>query len=71
MFGNKAFIMNKGTLDIHGALRTRTWTTLSETAIKGTDTIKLDDEVDWQVGELVGIATSTYSYNNSESRTIL
>lgn len=26
--------------------------------------------MDWKVGELVGIATSTYSYNNSESRTI-
>lgn len=31
MFGNKAFIMNKGTLDIHGALRTKTWTTLAST----------------------------------------
>lgn len=26
--------------------------------------------MDWKVGELVGIATSTYSYNHSESRTI-
>jgi hypothetical protein len=29
MFGNKAFIMNKGTLDIHGVIRDKTWTTLS------------------------------------------
>jgi len=71
MFGNKCFIMNKGTLDIHGELRTKTWTTLSQTADAGTDTIYLDEAVDWRVGELVGIATSTYSYNQSESRTIL
>lgn len=70
MFGNKAFVMNKGVLDIHGKVRTKTWTTLSETAAAGADTIKLDEAVDWQVGELVGIATSTYSYNHSESRSI-
>lgn len=71
MFGNKAFIMNKGTLDIHGAKRDKTWTTLASTVNAGADTITLTDPVDWQVGELVGIATSTYSYNQSECRSIL
>jgi len=71
MFGNKNFIMNKGILDIHGVKRDKTWTTLASTVNAGADTITLTDPVDWQVGELIGIATSTYSYNQSECRSIL
>lgn len=71
MYGNKVLAMNKGILDIHGQKRTVTWTTLKETADKGSDILKLNEAVDWKVGELVGIATSTFSYNNSETRTIL
>ena len=58
--------MNNGVLDIHGTVRNKTWTTLSTTAAAGTNILRLTDPVDWKVGELVGIASSTYSYNNSE-----
>ena len=71
MYGNNVLAMNKGVLDIHGVKRSVTWTTLSETADKGTDTIKLTEAVDWKVGEMIAVATSTFSYNNSECRTIL
>jgi len=33
--------------------------------------LKLNEAVDWKVGEVVGIATSTFSYNNSECRSIV
>lgn len=71
MYGNKVIAMNKGILDIHGQKRTVTWTTLKQTADKGTDILNLNEPVDWKVGEIVGIATSTFSYNNSECRSIL
>jgi hypothetical protein len=32
--------------------------------------LRLTDAVDWKVGELLGIASSTYSYNNSECLSI-
>lgn len=70
MYGNKGLIMNNGVLDIHGAYRNKTWTTLSQTAAAGTNVLKLTDPVDWKVGELLGIASSTYSYNNSECLSI-
>ena len=44
---------------------------MSETADQGTDVLKLNEAVDWKVGEIVGIATSTFSYNNSECRSIV
>ena len=71
MYGNKVLAMNKGILDIHGQKRSVTWTTLTETADKGSDILKLNEAVDWKAGELLGIATSTFSYNNSETRSIL
>jgi hypothetical protein len=45
--GNKVLGCYECTLDIHGKVRTPTWTLLSSTAAERATTIKVDDVVDW------------------------
>lgn len=46
-FGNKVLAVHYGTLDIHGVVRTPTWTELEVTADVGATTITLREAVDW------------------------
>lgn len=69
-FGNKCLANYKGTLDIHGVVRSHSWTELSMTAAEGSYEITVDGEVDWAVGEEIVIAPTAYVYNEDEKRTI-
>lgn len=44
---------NKGILDIHGAVRTRTWTKIAETAFAGQDYVITSEDVDFKEGDRV------------------
>lgn len=74
LFGNKVIGVNYGTLDMHGIERPITWTDLKTTADAGATSITLNDRggvaLDWQVGEEIVIAPTTYSGRDAEQRTI-
>lgn len=47
IYGNKVIGVRYGTLDMHGPVRTPTWTMLETTAVSGSTTITLQEAVDW------------------------
>ena len=51
IYGNKVIGVRHGTLDMHGPVRTPTWTMLETTVEANSTVITLQEEVDWQVGE--------------------
>ncbi|XP_060084827.1 fibrocystin-L-like, partial [Ylistrum balloti] len=62
----------KDTLDLHGIPTPVTWTKLSQTAAAGTNVIKLDQAVNWNVGDQIIIATTgdMKSQSQNELKTI-
>jgi len=71
IYGNKVIAVRHGVLDIHGVPRVPTWTELDTTAMPGSDKITLHTSVDWQVGETIVIAPSSYDNDEAEERSIL
>jgi hypothetical protein len=51
IYGNKVIGVRLGTLDMHGPVRTPTWTMLETTVEANSTIITLQEAVDWQVGE--------------------
>jgi len=47
IYGNKVIGVRYGTLDMHGPVRSPTWTMLETTAVAGSTTITLQEVVDW------------------------
>jgi len=70
IYGNKVIGLKAGTLDFHGVKREPTWTSLETTALSGATEVTVRGEVDWKVGEEVGIASSNYDGREAEKRTI-
>ena len=70
LFGNKVLGVYEGILDIHGKPRTPVWTQLSKTASKGDKSITLKENVDWQIGEKIVIASSDFEPDHCEERII-
>ena len=70
IYGNKVIGVRFGTLDMHGPTRTPTWTELETTSLAGSNTITLKEQVDWQVGEEISIAPTSYEAREAERRTI-
>ena len=60
-----------GGLEIHGKPRNVTWTKLNETARAGASRITLEQAVDWEVGEELVIATTSYDLNQAETFAIV
>ena len=69
-YGNKFIAVRNGVLDIHGNPRNPSWSLLAETANINDNTITLQDSVNWQIGEQVIIATTSYVLEESEVMTI-
>lgn len=59
-----------GGLDLHGLERETSWTRLEQTAEEGSDTITLNDAVDWVAGDKIVIAPTGYRVSEAEIRTI-
>ena len=55
---------------MHGIKREPVWTVMDQTADVGANKITLWEKVDWQIGELIGVASTDYSGRHSEKRTI-
>ena len=71
IYGNKVLGVRHGTLDMHGPERLPTWTVLESTAEVNSTTITLQRAVDWQAGEEISIASTSYNAHEAEKRTIL
>jgi hypothetical protein len=71
IYGNKVIGVRYGTLDMHGPVRTPTWTLLEYTSEPGDTVITLTEEVDWVAGEMIAIASTSYDGREGEHRTIL
>jgi cell migration-inducing and hyaluronan-binding protein len=69
-FGNKVLGCLNCKFNMHGKVRTPTWTELSQTIAQGSNTVKLVDAVDWVVGEHIAVAASGYNHFESEERII-
>jgi hypothetical protein len=70
IYGNKVIGVRFGTLDMHGPVRTPTWTMLETTVEANSNVITLQEAVDWQVGEQIAIASTSYEHKEAETRTI-
>ncbi|XP_069115224.1 fibrocystin-L-like [Argopecten irradians] len=72
IYGTKTLAIREGTLDLHGIPTPVTWTKLAETANAGTNIIKLEKAVNWNVGDKVIIATTgdMKSQSQNEQKTI-
>ena len=68
--GSKVIGCHMCTLDIHGKVRTPTWTMISKTENAGDTTITTIQDVDWEVGEVIVIASSSWDHNEAERKTI-
>lgn len=55
---------------MHGVPRDVTWTQMSASSTIGDTSITLKEEVDWQVGEYIVIASSDFEGRNAEKRQI-
>jgi len=64
--GSKMIAVYGGNLIAHGKPRPVTWTRLASTAAAGTNTITLNEAVDWVAGEKVIIAATGFDHNESE-----
>lgn len=71
IYGNKVIGVRYGTLDMHGVERLPSWTELETTVMPGSSTITLKQSIDWQTGEEIVIAPTSYNVDESEQRTIV
>ena len=71
IYGNKVIGCRYCELDMHGPVRIPTWTFMEETAEVGANQITLRQEVDWVVGELIGVASTDFNGRHAEKRTIM
>jgi len=67
--GTKLLGVMGGTLDLHGEPRLG-WTRLAQSVAAGGKTLVLEQAPDWRAGDRVVIASSDYSYTQSEEREV-
>lgn len=70
IYGNKVIGVRYGTLDMHGIERNITWSSLENTVEAGGSVITLQHAVDWQPGEMIAIASTSYEPREGEHRLI-
>lgn len=63
MFGNKGIGCMECFLSLHGTPRLFTWTSLASTASVNSQTITVQDAVDWKVGDEIVIASTSFDHN--------
>ena len=55
---------------MHGKVRTKTWTMISNTINSGDSTFDVLDSIDWEVGEEIVVASTSFNHHEAEKRTI-
>jgi hypothetical protein len=69
-YGAKNLAVRYGTLDLHGAPKTPSWTRLGMTAARGSRSITLAEAVNWGVGDEVVVASSSWGPEEAEKRRV-
>lgn len=69
-FGNKVLGCMNCKFNLHGVVRNPTWTELNKTAQAGSNTIEVIEAVDWQVGQSIVVASTSYDPFEAEQKTI-
>ncbi|KAK3107766.1 hypothetical protein FSP39_021797 [Pinctada imbricata] len=67
IYGTKNLGIREGRLELHGKYVPVTWTRLASTAAAGSNTIVLQDEVTWEVGDHLAIATTNHRHSQIEN----
>lgn len=70
-FGNKGIGCLDCKLSIFGKPRKPTWTTILNTINPGDSSFMVSVDVDWQVGESIVIASTSFEHSESEQRLIV
>jgi hypothetical protein len=70
IYGQKVIGIRYGQLEMHGNARDVYWTQMSASSAIGATSITLKEEVDWQEGEYIVIASSDFEGRNAEKRQI-
>jgi hypothetical protein len=70
MFGNKGIGCLNCKFSMYGQPRNKTWTTLAATVNPGDTSLTLSEAVDWQVGEVIVVASTSFEHWESERKTI-
>ncbi|WP_232427015.1 G8 domain-containing protein [Teredinibacter turnerae] len=69
LMGDRTISVMGGTLELHGN-RTHTWTKLAATANAGSSTIQVLDASQWQVGDVIALASTDFEADQAEQKTI-
>lgn len=70
MFGNKGIGCMECFLSLHGKPKQYTWTMLSNSITVGASSLTVQDPVDWQVGETIVVASTSFDHYEAERRKI-
>ena len=57
-------------MEIHGKKKIPTWSFLNTTIIPGATTLMLTEQVNWEVGDRIVIASTDFDHRHSEEATI-
>lgn len=71
MAGNKGIFCLDCKLSIYGKPRNYVWTTLSSTVLPGISYLNVTNAVDWQPGEKIVVASTSFDPAEAEERTIV
>src|SRR5690606_9480343 len=66
--GDRGIMLSGGTLNLHGN-RTNSWTKLSTTAAAGATSIEVLNAAEWQVGDVIVLASTDYDPRQAATRT--
>ena len=67
IYGAKTLAVRNGTLNIHGKPKVPTWTNLKETVNPGSNILKLKTKVNWEIGDLLSIASTGFKSSQKEN----
>jgi hypothetical protein len=71
MFGNKGIGCLNCKFSMYGRPRTPTWTTIASTITPGDTSFITSVDVDWQVGETIVVASTSFFHYEAEQKTIV
>ena len=70
MFGNKGIGCLNCKFSMYGKPRTLTWTTIASTIAPGATSFTISEDVDWQIGETIVVASTSFYHYEAEERVI-
>lgn len=71
MFGNKGIACMECFFSLHGKVKQYTWTMLSTSITVGATTLTVQDAVDWQAGDSIVVASTSFDHFEAERRNIV